>query len=999
MFFNELVESYDAERRERDVFHDLMAFRVREILLVASLYDSFILESDGALSERIYGEYFSLNLSSAPRVSCAYTGESALEQFRGGRFDMVVIMAGMDFDGPLATARDLRDSDGDTPILLLAMNNTSLATLDLSRPELSAVDRVFVWNGYSKLFVGMVKYVEDLRNVEDDTRIGLVRVVLLVEDSTRYYSRYLPLLYSVVMRQTQALIEEERLVDTYKVLRMRGRPKVLHATTYEEACELFDRYRPYLLAVISDVRFPRAGCQDGEAGFTLLERVKAASPDLPVLIQSAESSNRERAFEAGASFVDKNSDTLAHELGEFFRERLGFGPFVFRTEDGAELARARNMDEFEALLKVVPEESLLQHGRRNHFSAWLMARGEIRFARLLRSYTVEDFPGPDEIRGFLTRLVDEVRRGKSRGMLPNFDEAGRGAGEEFFRLGSGSVGGKGRGILFLKSLVDNLAFAERVKGIDIRVPPTAFIGIDEFERFLESNGLWHEAYHCRDHAELRRRFLAAPLPHALVDRLRRLVDAWRGPLAVRSSGLFEDMLMVPFSGIYDTYLIPNAHPDPERRLATLCDAVRLIYASIYGSESRAYFAAARYKIEEERMAVLVQQVVGSRSGRWFWPAISGTAQSRNYYPVSYLKSDDGLCVAALGLGSWVVDGGPAFRFSPRWPKLDVVSPEHRLDGSQHAFMAIDMERYADLSAGEAACLSELPVEEASADHRARLAVSTFDAAEGAFVPGFSGKGPRLVDFANILKHDAFPFAQAVEAALDVGAKSMGIPVEIEYALDWRKGETPVLHLLQLKPLMQNADKVEIELGGVDRGRCFLATNSAMGNGRDGTVRDLLVVEPGRFDRARTWDIAAEIGELDAELRAAGRRHLLVGPGRWGTRDPWLGVPVSFAQISGARAIVEADLPEFRVDSSLGSHFFHNLTSMNVGYFHVPRGDAESFVDWDWLAAFEPARRTAHCARYEFADPFEILMDGRSGRALVLKPAPRAAIVPDEACAG
>jgi len=468
---------------------------------------------------------------------------------------------------------------------------------------------------------------------------------------------------------------------------------------------------------------------------------------------------------------------------------------------------------------------------------------------------------------------------------------------------------------------------------------------------------------------------------------------------VRSSGLFEDMLMVPFSGIYDTYLIPNAHPDPERRLATLCDAIRLIYASIYGPEARAYFAAAHYKIEEERMAVLVQQVVGTRSGRWFWPAISGTAQSHNYYPVSYLKSDDGLCVAALGLGSWVVEGGPAFRFSPRWPKLDLVSQEHRLEGSQHAFMAIDMERYADLSAGEAACLSELPVEEAASDHRARLAVSTFSAAEGNLVPGFSGKGPRLVDFANILKHDAFPFAQAVEAALDVGARSMGIPVEIEYALDWEKGKPPVLHLLQLKPLLQNADKVEIELGATPRERCFLATSSAMGNGRDATVRDLVVVDPRRFDRARTWDIAAEIGELDAELRAAGRRHLLVGPGRWGTRDPWLGVPVGFPQIAGARAIVEADLEDFRVDSSLGSHFFHNLTSMNVGYFHVPRGDPDSFVDWDWLAAFVPARRTAHCARYEFPEPFEILMDGRSGRALVLKPAPRATAAPDEACPG
>lgn len=985
MYFNELVASYDRERRERDIFHDLMRYRVREILLVASLYDSFVLESDGALSEQIYGEFFKLNLTTAPRVSCAYTPESAMEMYGAGTYDMVILMAGLDFDAPLELARRMKSLWPDVPILLLAMNNSSLAGLNAeNRSCLDVIDRVFVWNGYSKLFVGMIKYVEDLRNVDNDTRVGMVRIVLLIEDSVRYYSRYLPLLYSVVMKQTQQLVEEERVVETYKILRMRGRPKILLATSYEEAKALFDRYEPYILTVISDVRYLKDGVEDPEAGFEFLAMSKERKPDLPVLIQSSEPENRDKAYALGASFADKNSNTLARELGTFFQSELGFGPFVFRNPQGIEISRARNMDEFEALLRSISPDSLLYHAERNHFSAWLMARGEVRFARIIRNYMPEDFAGPAELRDFICRALDDLRRGKAKGVIPAIGVISGDRG--LARLGGGSVGGKGRGLAFIKSLIDNLAFPKTQNGMDIRLPYTAFIGIDEFERFMDQHGLWGFAWYAAPETDVRRAFLSRPLDPELVGRLRSFLATTNKPLAVRSSGLFEDMLMVPFSGVYDTFLIPNADPDPERRLAELCDAIRLIYASLYSESARSYFDAAGYKIEEERMAIVVQELVGKRRGRWYYPLIAGTAQSYNYYPISYLKPDDGLCVAALGLGPYVVEGGAAHRFCPRYPKLDVVAPGRSISGTQRWFYALDMERLDfDLSAGEEATLAKLELSDGEVDPGFQLVASTWSIEDDRLEPGTAARGPRVIDFAPVLKYDAFPFATVVDAVLEVGTRSMGLPVEIEYAVseDGADG-APVFYILQIKPLLQHADHVAIDTAGVDPESCLIVSERSMGNGRDDTISDVVWVDPELFDRGQTEAIAGEIGSIDKELKLLGRRYVLIGPGRWGTRDHWLGVPVSFAQISSARLIVEADLPGFSVESSLGSHFFHNVTSMNIGYLTVPAGAASSRVDWKWLASLPSLKRTEHCVWTHLDAPLGIMMDGRKSAAVVKK---------------
>jgi hypothetical protein len=986
MYFNELVSSYDHLMQERNIYHDLMRFRVREVLLVGSLYDSFIVESDGILTEQIYGEYFKLNLTTIPRVTCAYSEESALDLFRDGRFDLVILMAGLDFDSPLKIAQTMKHIWPDIPILLMATNNSSLAMLDMNRPELSTIDRIFVWNGYSKLFVGMIKYVEDFKNVDADTRKGQVRVILLIEDSVRYYSRYLPVLYKVVLRQTQNLIEEERVTETYKLLSIHARPKILLASNYESAKRIFDTYEPYLLTVITDIHFPRAGVCEEESGLEFVKMAKARLPDLPILIQSSELGVREKAFAIGASFTDKNSESLEMELASYLQKNLGFGAFRFCMPDGLEIAQASNMKEFIIALHELPAESLVYHAERNHFSAWLMARGEIQMAKVLRPYQIKDFPSVIAMRDFILRVLDDVRKEKSRGIVPYFDETMVGDDCYIGRLADGSVGGKGRGIIFIHSLLDNLDFSQYLKGIDIKVPKTVFIGIDEFEKFLETNGLWSKSFYGPPSEGIRREFVGTPLSPGLVSRLRSFLAVTTKPLAVRSSGLFEDMLMVPFSGIYDTYIIPNNHPDPNVRLTQVCDAIRLIYASLFSKDARDYFDAAKYNLEEERMAVVIQELVGSPHGRWYFPHISGVAQSFNYYPISYAKPEDGLCVSALGLGTYVVGGGAAHRFCPKYPKLDMLSPEHALDNTQRTFHALLMDKSKpDLLAGEMAGLEEVPILEASDDRWFPYLASTWDQEDQRFVPGTSVRGPKIIDFANILKFDALPFAEAISMVLDVGTRSMGTPVEIEYALNFDAGkENPALFLLQLKPLIHIEEKVEVEIGKYAQEDCFLVTDKSMGNGRDLTIRDVVWVVPERFNRADTLAIAAEIESLDAALKKEGRHCILIGPGRWGTRDRWLGVPVSFSQISRAKIIVEADLPDFVVESSLGSHFFHNLTSMNIKYIKVSMENSKNFIDWKWLKSIPSRKVTEHCAWTSLDYPLDVRMDGRASMAVILK---------------
>ncbi len=981
----ELVRRY---KTDNDIYHDLMQFRVREILLVATIYDAFILEEEDKLTEKIFGEYHQLNLSTAPHITSVSFGEEAIEILKQRPFDMVILTMRIDEISPFELSRRIREVNPDIPILLLLNDNTEIALIAEKRDRLIYLDKVFVWNGDSKIFLAMIKYIEDKINAVKDTKIGLVRVILLVEDSIRYYSRYLPLLYTEIMKQTQRIITDEHLVEVKKLLRMRARPKVLMAESYEEAQSIIQEYKDYLLCLITDMKFPVQGKRDDQAGVKLIEYVRRQVPDLATLLQSAEAQAAVTARELNARFIDKTSENLSMELTEFVFQYLGFGDFVFRNGSGEPIGRARSMEEFKDLLFTVPDESLVYHANRNHFSGWLMARGEIQIAKELQPVKVSDFATTTELREHLLEVHEQVQKDQTRGQVVPFDESLLDDVHHVLRLGEGSLGGKGRGMAFLHLMIENCDLNALIADANIRIPQTAVIGTEEYDFFVQQNGLREFFTGVVPYQEVKERFLAGDLSPGLRNKLRRYLKYSPGPLSVRSSGMFEDSLSQPFAGIYDTFLLPNNHPDFGTRLQHLEEAVKLVYASILSESARAYFDAISYKTEEEKMGVLIQRVVGSRHGQYYYPHFSGVAQSYNYYPVAYLKPEDGIAVIGVGLGKYVIDGEKAFRFCPQYPRIDFVSPGEQLQFSQQEFYGIDMgDDHVNLIRGDDATLSRLSLGEAQDQGVLHYCASTWDVQNDRMQVGTDVQGPLVINFANILKYDSFPLARILEVLLEFVKGAMGTPVEIEFAVDLTPAGNgkPNFYILQIKPLLGDLEEYNLDLSQVGREQLVLYSDRAMGNGRIDDLRDVIFVDPERFDRARTVEMTRELEELNNRLKRDNRHYILIGPGRWGSRDPWLGIPVNWNHISNVKVIVEAELPDFKIDPSLGSHFFHNVTSMNIGYFDIPCNTGGNFIDWQWLRSQPPADRTDHFLHLQFKDPLVAKMDGRKRISVIFKP--------------
>jgi CheY-like chemotaxis protein len=981
----ELVKQY---KTDNDIYHDLMQFRVREILLVATIYDAFILEEEDKLTEKIFGEYHQLNLSTAPRITSVSFGEEAIEILKNRSFDMVILTMRIDEISPFELSRRIREVNPDIPILLLLNDNTEISLIAEKRDRLTYLDKVFVWNGDSKIFLAMIKYIEDKINAVKDTKIGLVRVILLVEDSIRYYSRYLPLLYTEIMKQTQRIITDEHLVEVKKLLRMRARPKVLMAETFEEAQAVIEEYKDYMLCLITDMKFPIQGKRDDQAGVMLVEYVRRQVPDLAILLQSAEAEAADTARELDASYINKNSENISVELTEFVFRYLGFGDFVFRNRKGEPIGRARSMEEFRDLLFTVPDESLVYHANRNHFSGWLMARGEIQIAKELQPVKVSDFTSTAGLRKHLLEVHEQVQQNQTRGQVVPFDESLLDEVHHVLRLGEGSLGGKGRGMAFLHLMIEKCDLNALVSDVNIRIPQTAVIGTEEYDFFVDQNNLRDLFTRAVPYREVKERFLAGDLSPGLRNKLRRYLKYSEGPLSVRSSGMFEDSLSQPFAGIYDTFLLPNNHPEFGVRLQHLEEAVKLVYASILSDSARAYFDAISYKTDEEKMAVLIQGVVGSRHGQYYYPHFSGVAQSYNYYPVAYLKPEDGIAVIGVGLGKYVIDGEKAFRFCPHYPKIDFVSPEEQLEFSQQEFYGIDMtDDHVNLIGGDDATLSRLPIGEAQDQGVLQYCASTWDVQNNRMQVGSGVRGPRVVNFAYILKYDYFPLARVLEVVLEFIKGAMGTPVEIEFAVDLAPAGNgrPNFYILQIKPLLGDLEEYNLNLSEVDRDQLVLYSDRAMGNGRIDGLRDVIFVDPERFDKARTVEMTRELEELNNRLKRENRHYILIGPGRWGSRDPWLGIPVNWNHISNVKVIVEAELPDFKVDPSLGSHFFHNVTSMNIGYFDIPCNSGTNFIDWDWLRSHQPANKSEHFLHLSFEEPLVAKMDGRKRISVIFKP--------------
>jgi CheY-like chemotaxis protein len=985
---SELVAQY---KTDNDIYHDLMQFRVREILLVATIYDAYILEEEDKLTEKIFGEYHQLNLSTAPRITSVSFGEEAIEILKHRSFDMVILTMRIDEISPFELSKKIRELDATIPILLLLNDNTEIALVSERKDRLKYLDKIFVWNGDSKIFLAMIKYIEDKINVVKDTKIGSVRVILVVEDSIRYYSRYLPILYSEIMKQTQRIITDEHLNEIKKLLRMRARPKVLMAETYEEAVQIIEGYRDYLLCLITDMKFPKGGTRRERAGVDLIRYARGTLPDIPILVQSAEPQNKEVARELGVSYLDKGSDSLSRDLTDFIFYYLGFGDFVFRNGAGEPIARARSMEEFKRLLETVPDESLVFHANRNHFSGWLMARGEIQIAKNLQPVKVSDFPTTAGLRQHLIDVHREVQSNKTRGRIIPFessllDPSLMDGEHHVLRMAEGSLGGKGRGMAFLHMLINTCRLNSLISGVNIRIPRTVVIGTEEYDGFVERNRLAGLYVPDLPYEMIKHRFRDGDLSAELREKLVEYLEHTTGPLSVRSSGMFEDSISQPFSGIYDTFLLPNNHRNFSVRLQQLEEAIKLVYASILSESARAYFGAISYKTAEEKMAVLIQEVVGTRRGDYFYPHVSGVAQSYNYYPVAYLKPEDGIAVVALGLGKYVIDGEKAHRFCPRYPKIEFLAPEDQLKYSQESLYAINMlESHVNLIEGDDATLARLSVSDIEDDGTLQYCVSVWDYENNRMVPGTDLRGPVIVNFAHILKYRFLPLAEVLETVLDIVKGAMGTPVEIEFALGMLPGATPSLYVLQIKPLLGDLEDYSLDLSEVRREDLVLYTEHAMGNGKVSDLRDLIYVDPDRFDKAQTTEMCEELGKLNAALVEEGRRYVLIGPGRWGSRDPWLGIPVNWNHISGAKIIVEVELPDFKVDPSLGSHFFHNVTSMNIGYFDIPHASPTSFLDWGWLRSRPPLARTEHFVHLRFDRPLVAKMDGRKRVSVLYRP--------------
>ncbi|MGD9239016.1 MAG: PEP/pyruvate-binding domain-containing protein [Desulfobacterales bacterium] len=983
------IESFAEDFDPRfKIFHELMARKIRDILLVSTPYDAWILEEDCRLSERIINEYRGLNLSNPPRFTWVSTAQEALAALDKKKFDMVISMRQLADMDVFALGQEIKKKAPELPVVLLAHDSLPPSTqeclLDSSRP--SGIDQSFVWSGNTDILVALVKSAEDRLNVAHDTEFAGIRVILFVEDSPIYISSLLPVLYRELVSQTQAIMEYQHN-EEHKLLTMRARPKILVAESFEEANQLFEKHERYVLGVISDVRIPRNCTLDENAGVAFLSKIKKERFDIPLLLTSSEPSNAEKASKISVAFVDKNSPSLHAEVRSFFVDQLGFGDFVFRKPDGREIARAPNLRKLEEMLHSLPEDSFVHHCSRNDFSRWLFARTEIVLASKMRPLRYDDFASIESHRQYLISMIQTWRKRRQKGVVVDFDPGDPDPDTEFFKIGKGSLGGKARGLAFVGNLLQRLpAIHKKFKDVNIFIPQTLVVTTEGFDAFIEENDLKELAKSDAPDEEIAEVFRNAGFPQWIVEDLKIYLDRIKYPLAIRSSSLLEDAQFRAYAGLYRTYMLPNDHPDLELRLEQLISAIKLVYASTYFRNPKAFSKRVGHRTEEERMAVIVQQLVGERYGDYFYPAISGVAQSHNYYPFAKMKAEEGIATIALGLGKTVMEGEKALRFSPKYPQLlpQRSSVEDILENSQQLFYALKMGGdHPELGILEDANLEKRDIGDADEEAPVQLLASTYIPDEHRIRDSSHMPGYRVLTFAQVLKYGRFPLAEVLSEVLALGQEGMGCPVELEFSVNIPQatGIKPEFAFLQLRPMTARADLLQVEISDDEISRAFCASAHALGNTETNDIADIIYVKPDDFDSGQTQQIAREIGELNSGLMKASRKYLLIGPGRWGSADRWLGIPVSWAEICGVGAMVEIASSQLRADPSQGSHFFHNITTLGITYATVSEDDSD-FIDWDWLKAQPVVNETAYVAHVRPGSPFILKADGRNSRCVM-----------------
>jgi len=974
------------------LFQGLMRFRVRGVLLVSNLYDFFTLSEDGSLYESLINEYLGLGLTTMPSLTRVSRGAEALSLLaEPGRFDLVICSLRLDDMQADQMAREMRSAGITTPVVLLTHDSRELAAL-LHSGRAALFDRVFVWQGDFRVLLAIISNIEDHANVEHDTALVGVQSIVLIEDDVKFYSSYLPLIYTAIVEQTADVIAEG-VNPAHKLLRRRARPKILLCHTYEDAWGHFERYHDTILGVVCDIAFPREGSMDATAGFDFTRSVMQSHADIPVLLQSHDAANGARAAELGVSFRRKDSPTLLRDLKQYMLQHFGFGDFVFRDADGIELKRADDLRTFQEALRVVPDSSLSYHGQRNDFSRWLKARTEFDLAHSLRPMKVSDYGSIAELRSYLVTSIGDRRRESQRGWVVDFDPDTFDAERTFARIGGGSLGGKARGLAFANALLLAGNLEEEWPGVRITTPPSVVLGTDVFDRFLDFNDLAGFAIRCNDDAEILARFREGRFPVAAEEALRAYLVAAHYPLSVRSSSLLEDSQFMPFAGVYDTFMLPNQHRDPGVRLDDLLDAVKRVYASTFYTSAKRYLRSTPYRLEEEKMAVIVQKLVGAKRGDRYYPDFAGAARSYNFYPTAPLTPEDGIAMVAIGLGTQVADGGATVRFCPRHPRnqIQFSRVEEGMRYSQHTFFALALPTEdAVREAGGPLHLAEETLQRAEADGVLAALASTYSNENRVLYDGIARDGPRVVTFAPILKNDLFPLAEIIQRHLELGMRGMSGPVEIEFAVNLSvpEGARREFQLLQLRPMVIDREVERLKVEDAPAKTLVCRSTRVLGNGASDDISDMVVVDRDRFERANSVLAARELGNFNAKLAELGRPYVLIGVGRLGSADPWLGLPVRWDEINAARVIVEAPLRDAAVAPSQGGHFFENLAASGISYLTVGNDDAGEFVDWKWIAGQPVEQEGTYVRHLRLKHPLRVVVDGHQGLGLVIKPAKR-----------
>ena len=967
-------------------FVNLMMRRIYNVLIVANPYDAFMLEDDGRVEEKIYNEYVELGLRYPPTFTQVSTSEEAYQVLRTMNIDLVICMPGNADNDAFSVARDIKAGFPKIHCVVLTPFSHGI-TKRMENEDLSIFDYVFCWLGNTNLILSIIKLIEDKMNLEHDIQEGNVQMLLLVEDSIRFYSSILPNLYNYILAQSKRF-STEALNRHAATLRMRGRPKVVLARNYEEAMALYSKYSDNVLGVISDVRFPIGGVKDSEAGLKLLRNIHKDNPYLPLIVESTESANREKAEAEGFRFVDKNSKKMSIDLRAIMEEHMGFGDFIFRDpKTKAEIMRIHSLKELQDNIFKIPDDSMLYHISRNHMSRWLSARAIFPVSEYLKKITWDRLKDITAHREIIFDAIVQYRHMKNLGVVAVFDRMKFDAYSHFARIGEGSLGGKGRGLAFLDNIIKTHPDFNTFAGATVQIPKTVVLCTDVFDQFMEQNNLYQIALSDASDDEILRHFLHAQLPDSLIADFFTFFEAVKCPIAIRSSSLLEDAHYQPFAGIYSTYMIPYLE-DKYAMLEMLACAIKGVYASVYYKDSKAYMAATSNVIDQEKMAVILQEVVGKQYDGRYYPNISGVLRSLNYYPIGDERAEDGIASLALGLGKYIVDGGQTLRVSPYHPNqiLQTSELDTALRETQTRFYALDTRHVGnDFKVDDGFNILNLKVKEAERDNSLNYIASTYDPYDQVIRDGIYDGGRKVITFASVLQHGVFPLPQLLQLSMKYGAESMRRPVEIEFACNINQDRTGALYLLQIRPIVDSKQMLDEDVAAVPDADCVLRSHNSLGHGVTEDVTDIVYVKTDdRFTASDNPTIAREIEKINKTYLDSGTNYVLVGPGRWGSSDSWLGIPVKWPHISAARVIVEVALKNYRVDPSQGTHFFQNLTSFGVGYFTIDENRGEGFFGKSELDAMPSVMETEHVRVVRFARPLKIMMDGKRQEGAVLR---------------